>query len=628
MSEMVKLDRSMVLIKPGEFVASNGEVYKISQVINLDEVIGIDVKAGRATRLLVSEIKRVEPQDPEAYSHIYTDLMDIGDKDWRIVEKRLEAIKPIMKGASRKEVEEHAKKLGHHYTTLYTWLRNYRDAGGVAGLLPRKEGRPEGMTLIDPMAEKIIHETIENFYLTKQRPKVEAVVRKVLAQCKSKNVKAPSKNTIRNRVAQLNEYDRLSKRISTSKARDSYGAASGHFEVKYPLHTVQIDHTKVDIMLVDDETRQSIGRPWITLAIDIYSRMVHGYYLSLEPPSVTSVAMCIANAVVPKDDVLLDHEIDAEWNIWGFMDTIHTDNGADFRSEALSRACRIYDINLEYRPVAMTNYGGHIERLIGTVMSEVHGLPGTTFSNIQEKQTYDSEGNACMTFSEYERWLLTFITKIYHKRKHTGIGTSPEAKFMEGVFGTLDHEGVGYPPKPSDPLSILIDFLPSFERTVQRNGINIEGLNYYDSAIRGYINAVDFSTNKKKKFIFKRDPRNISYIWFYDDETKVYYKISLGNQALPEMSLWEYRKIQNNLKEKNLANINDDDIISAYEELHAQVESAASKTKKARRDLQRKRIQDKTKVSDMEIAPSRERVIEPKHNNLLDKDDIPNFEVE
>lgn len=45
-------------------------------------------------------------------------------------------------------------------------------------------------------------------------------------------------------------------------------------------------------------------------------------------------------------------------------------------------------LNLDqYEP----QFGGHIERLIGTFMKEVHGINGTTFSNIKEKDNYDSE---------------------------------------------------------------------------------------------------------------------------------------------------------------------------------------------------------------------------------------------
>ena len=36
-----------------------------------------------------------------------------------------------------------------------------------------------------------------------------------------------------------------------------------------PLELVQIDHTMVDIMVVDDINRESIGQPWITMVFDV-----------------------------------------------------------------------------------------------------------------------------------------------------------------------------------------------------------------------------------------------------------------------------------------------------------------------------------------------------------------------
>lgn len=68
-------------------------------------------------------------------------------------------------------------------------------------------------------------------------------------------------------------------------------------EVNMPLDIIQIDHTKVDVMVVDKETRQSIGRPYITVAIDIFSRMIYGFYISLEAPSYFSVGQCLLNAI-------------------------------------------------------------------------------------------------------------------------------------------------------------------------------------------------------------------------------------------------------------------------------------------------------------------------------------------
>ena len=77
-------------------------------------------------------------------------------------------------------------------------------------------------------------------------------------------------------------------------------ATPGSYEVTRPLQVVQVDHTQVDIMIVDQATREPAGRPWITLAIDVLTRMVTGFHLALESPSRTSVGLCLLHAVYDK----------------------------------------------------------------------------------------------------------------------------------------------------------------------------------------------------------------------------------------------------------------------------------------------------------------------------------------
>ena len=62
-----------------------------------------------------------------------------------------------------------------------------------------------------------------------------------------------------------------------------------------------MDHTKLDIILVDDIHRRPIGRPWITLAMDVFSRVVAGSYVSFDPPGALSTGLCLAHGILPKD---------------------------------------------------------------------------------------------------------------------------------------------------------------------------------------------------------------------------------------------------------------------------------------------------------------------------------------
>ena len=624
-SESITIDRSSLKIQENEFVQYKNDIYKISAIIDFNYIVGINIETKRPKRLEIKTLKAISAENISKDISIFKDVHDFKDEEFSEIQEKYLAIQPLLKNQiSRDEIEEHANKIGVHFTTLYRWLKKYKSTGTLAGLLPRPSGRKKGETRLDFQTEEVIQKVIESYYLTHQKPSVQAVINKINIECKNKNITPAGKNTVRNRIHKLSEYDVLRKRGNKSLARTLYKPTPGKFVAEYPMQLIEIDHTPVDLILVDDQHRKPIGKPWITVAIDIYSRMIVGYYLSLNAPSVTSVAMCISNTVLPKDELLLKLDIDSNWDVWGFPETIHVDNGADFRADAIKHAGLLHGINIEFRPIGQSNFGGHIERVIGTLMNITHEIPGTTFSNIQQKGEINPDKNASMTFSEFERFLVTFITKVYHKRLHEGIKMSPEQLWDIGIFG--DEAPIGLPPKPSDPQSVLIDFLPYFKRTIQKNGINIEGLNYYDYVLRSKIHEIDEETGKKKQFICKRDPRNIKFIWFYDDNVQQYYKISLADQSLPNMTLWEYDLIKRNLYDKGIQNINHAQIIEAHEELYQQIESSVKKSKKARREQQRIVNKDKEIKTFNEYEAQLDKKIKIVDiGNDTEDDDIPDF---
>jgi putative transposase len=60
--------------------------------------------------------------------------------------------------------------------------------------------------------------------------------------------------------------------------------------------------------------------------------------------------------------------------------------------------------------------------LCGTLNEAIHTLPGTTFSNTQQRGAYCAEANAALTLSEFETWLAIQIAEVYHQQRHDGIG--------------------------------------------------------------------------------------------------------------------------------------------------------------------------------------------------------------
>ncbi|CCH49332.1 Mu transposase C-terminal domain-containing protein [Pseudodesulfovibrio piezophilus] len=618
--------RTPVDLRVGNLVSCGDQVYRLSEILDFGSVIGVEVHSGRSVPLRIGELRALD--DQETQISVDQDIDEITSDDWKIAEKRYEAIKPIVEFDSpgRKRVTQRAKEIGVHPSTLYRWLGAFQSFGVISALIPRRRGWKEGNGRISVAAEEVVQQTIKDFYLTPQRPSAQETVVEVRRRCREVGVNAPSASTIRSRISKITEKERLRGRGYREKAKNKFIPTPGTFpHADYPLAVVQIDHTPVDLNIVDDEFRRPIDRVWLTLAIDVYSRMVTGYHLSLDSPSGTSVAMCVAHSMLPKEEWLTLHGVDADWPVWGKPRTIHVDNGPDFKSDNFKKSCAMHSINLDYRPVKVPRYGAHIERLLGTFMKHVHGLPGTTFSSVHHKAEYDSEKHAAMTKSELEKWLVVLICKYYHQKMHNGIGMSPSRKWEIGIFGNAEETGIGMRPRPSDRLSIQLDFLPSFKRTIQTFGVTIDGLKYYSESLRPWINYKDPKKKTKRKFVFRRDPRDISNVWFYDPDLKQYFRIPFANLSLPPMSFYEYQQAQKKLKAEGEKSVNEHRLLDAVNELREMVEVSKEKTKKARRQAQRRKEHEKKITPATPFKKTASKPSKSKTNNSFVDGDIDGF---
>jgi putative transposase len=104
-----------------------------------------------------------------------------------------------------------------------------------------------------------------------------------------------------------------------------------------------------------------------------------------------------------------------------------------------------------------------------------------------------------------------------------------------------------------------------------------------------FVNAGDPNdSQRKRQFIFKRDPRDISEIYFYDPELKQYFRIPYRDTSHPAISLWELREVRRQLEQEGRENVDENLIFEAYERMRRQEEKAVRETKKVRRSRQRR----------------------------------------
>jgi putative transposase len=392
---------------------------------------------------------------------------------------------------------------------------------------------------------------------------------------RARGAKAPSWHTLRARIEAKDPAELVRARDGAKAARDRFRPVPGEYVAEHAYEIVQIDHTLVDVIVVDRAFRQPLQRPWLTLAIDVASRMVAGFYLTLEAPSVASVALAIQNLGLPKRAYLARLGVDGDWPAAGLPDAIHVDNGKEFCSHALQRGAEEYGIALIHRPVATPHYGGHIERLIGTMMGAVHLLPGTTFSDIESRGDYDSLRNSAMTLDELEQWLALEILR-YHAARHGALGIPPMAAWREAIARRVDPLR-----QPYDVEAFSIEFLPSVERTVRRDGVHLHGIRYWDDVLSIWAGRID------RPMRVAYDPRDLSKV-FLRGPDDAWRPIRLANLCRPPITLWELRRAQAALKARGLALVDEALIFENVERQRALVEEASRRTKEARRLLERR----------------------------------------
>lgn len=512
----------------------------------------------------------------------------------------------------RSDFHRACHELGLKRTRLYELIRAYREHPVTSSLLPRPAGTRRGSRRLPDETEAVIAEAIRDFYGTRQKPSISRLHKEIRRLCRSRGLRVPSWHAVKARISTMDRAELTRAREGSKAARDRFRPVPGEYAAEFAFDIVQIDHTLVDVIVVDRQHRRPLQRPWLTLAIDVASRMVAGFYLTLDTPSTVSVALAIQHIVQPKEAWLAGLGIDAEWPICGFPDAIHLDNAKEFRSRALRRGAEEHGIELIHRPVATPHYGGHIERLIGTMMGAAHLPPGTTFSDIDERGDYDSAANATMTMDELERWMALEIMR-YHADRHGTLGIPPLAAWHETVARRV------MPVRhPHDLAGFMIDFLPSADRLVRRDGIHLFGLRYWDDVLSIWAGRLD------RPLRVSYDPRDLSRIFVRaPDGTR--WPIRFADLRRPPITLGEHRRARTALRERGLALVDEQLIFEIIEAQRVLVDEATVRTKAARQ-LVEKRERALGAAAPNRPAPT--APAQPEDDRLIDWSKVPVYVVE
>lgn len=500
---------------------------------------------------------------------------------WREAMRRAAIVRGLLDAPSvdPADIAIAAAREGVSRATLYRWIRRWREGERrTSSLVDGPRGPRHGGVRLAEAAEAAMARTIATCWRRAERPRPAAIVREVREACVRAGLPPPGENTIRRRLrahGQPFEHEASGRRVvDRRRTRPTPGAFPATVA---PLEIVQIDHTLVDVIVVDACRREAIGRPWLTVAIDVTSRVVAGFHLALDPPSAMSVALCLAQLMAPKETWIEARGLAVDWPVHGRPLTVHCDNAREFHGRALRAGCAEHGVALRHRPRGQPHFGGHVERLIGTMMGDVHLLPGTTQSCVAERSRSDPAVRAQLTLGELERW-LTLAIDVYHRRVHAGLGTPPLARW-EGLLRDADPATLARLSSDVDAQRILVDFLPFEMRRVTRTGVHLFTIAYWSDALRPLV-------GRSERFAVRYDPRDLSRVWLRapDGEDVA---LDYRRRDRPPISLYEHRALGRRLRAEGRRCVDEALLFERHAQMRAVVDLARETTRAARRSALR-----------------------------------------
>ena len=462
--------------------------------MNRDKVSDLTVHTSAVPVEAISEGDNTPPET----NVIVTQLSDEAQYKLEVLQSLLE---PCDRASYGQKLKEAAEKLGVSLRTVQRLVKKW-EQDGIVGLT--QTGRADkGKHRIGEEWENFILKTYREGNKGSKRMTPKQVALRVQAKARELgDLKPPNYRTVLRLLAPILEKQEKTKSIRSPGWRGttlSVKTREGKdLSVDYSNHVWQCDHTRVDVLLVDQHG-ELLSRPWLTTVIDTYSRCIMGINLGFDARSSGVVALALRHAILPKQ-YGFEYKLHCEWGTYGKPEHFYTDGGKDFRSNHLSQigAQLGFVCHLRDRP----SEGGVVERPFKTLNDQLFStLPGYTGSNVQERPE-DAEKDARLTLRELEQLLVRYIVDRYNQSIDARMGDQTRFERWEAGLPTV--------PVPIPERDLDICLMKQSRRTVQRGGcLQFQNLMYRGEYLAGYAGE---TVN------LRFDPRDITTILVYRQE--------------------------------------------------------------------------------------------------------------
>ncbi len=485
-------------------------------------------------------------------------------------------------------------------STYCGWLAQWEDVVARTGqpdirlMASRYQDRgPTGRTM-SARVEEWLNEGIDLVWLTPAQRKKTAVYDRLKTLVGRHNDAHPDAPLVMPSQGHVNRYIREEVDHETAtRRRRGDKVADGLFEpvgegprATCVLETVEVDHTRADVDVLDDASGRKLGRPWVTTALDRYSRLPVGVHVHFDGPSLGAVMVALRDTMVPKDYLReLLPDLDYDYPACGRPGAYFFDRGTDFDNDHVRDVALEFDIRCDYEPVGCPQYKGRLERWHRTMVEEVsHPLAGATPPPDKDGYRRDPDGNAYITFGAYHRRLMRWITMVYARTPHRTLRTTPLRKWEEGSAMRLPR------PLPArESLNILlnrVEYLSPSNRGVQWSNLRWNG-----DVLRRI--RTDPSFRKGQLVKVRIDDGDVSRAWVTDPVTRMQEPLQpVLSDYMPGLTLYQHRMAMLWSDERMEGARDEPSLMAARQALDAEAEAllqAGGRRKKANAAVARHR---------------------------------------
>lgn len=363
-------------------------------------------------------------------------------------------------------------------------------------------------------------------------------------------VSTPAFETFRRRVRKLESYATVAAKYGVREADTRYKAIGRGLEAERPLLLGAMDHTQVDChIVVHVDQWRHLGRPWLTVAIDVHSRCIVGWVLSFEPPSIYSVTECLKRANRPKSKSGGAFASEPSLaDIFGKFDELVVDNGLELAGVSFESALTDVGTSIRWAPIAEPTFKAIVERFFRTLNDLLFKkLPGGSVP-IKDLRLWgiNPQKDAVLTLEQLEDFLTKAIA-TYHLTIHRTLKEQPLKVWNRGIAT------IGGVPVIGDDEQLDRMMGAEARRTLTRSGIRLFDLSYHDQAITGPLledlaasepirrRTIGSATAKVK---VKYNPANIGCIHVWNPKRRRFETLPCTNPEVEGRSKWQHERMQ------------------------------------------------------------------------------------